>query len=107
MCGIAIFITAALCEIAGCFAFWLWLRQGQSPFWLIPGIALLIAFAALLTLSPADQAGRSFAAYGGIYVAASLVWLWVVERQRPDQWDLIGAAICLLGAGIILLAPRG
>jgi small multidrug resistance family-3 protein len=54
----------------------------------------------------ADHAGRAFAAYGGVYIAASLVWLWLVEGTRPDRWDLIGAAICLIGAAVILLGPR-
>ncbi|TKW66396.1 MAG: YnfA family protein [Paracoccus denitrificans] len=104
---LAIFAAAALCEIAGCFAFWAWLRLGESPLWLVPGIAMLVAFAWLLTLSPADSAGRSFAAYGGIYIATSLIWMWLIEGRRPDLWDLTGAAICVIGAGIILLAPRG
>lgn len=107
MTGIAIFAAAAICEIAGCFAFWAWARLGQSPLWLVPGVALLAIFAWLLTLSPADLAGRSFAAYGGIYITASLIWMWAVEGRRPDHWDLAGAVICLIGAGIILFAPRG
>lgn len=107
MSTLAIFAIAAICEIAGCFAFWAWLRLGQSALWLVPGIVLLACFAWLLTLSPADQAGRSFASYGGIYITASLVWMWLAEGRRPDLWDLIGAAVCLGGAAIILFAPRG
>ncbi len=102
-----VFVAAALAEIAGCFAFWAWARLGQSPIWLVPGVGLLVCFAWLLTLSPADQAGRSFASYGGIYITASLVWMWLAEGRRPDAWDLAGAALCLAGAAIILLAPRG
>ena len=101
-----IFPMAALAEIAGCFAFWAWLRQGHSALWIMPGIGSLIAFAWLLTLVPSEHAGRAYAAYGGIYIAASLVWLWLAEGTRPDPWDLTGAAIALLGASIILLAPR-
>jgi small multidrug resistance family-3 protein len=104
---IAIFAAAALCEIAGCFAFWAWLRLDRSPLWIIPGICALVAFAWLLTLIDTNAAGRAYAAYGGIYVAASLVWLWAVEDVRPDRWDLTGAGICLIGATIIVLAPRG
>ncbi|GAB4289635.1 MAG: YnfA family protein [Roseovarius sp.] len=103
---LAIFAIAALAEIAGCFAFWAWWRLGQSPLWLIAGILSLIAFAWFLALSPADFAGRTYAAYGGIYIAAALAWLWLAEGFRPDRWDLIGAAICLLGAALILWAPR-
>jgi small multidrug resistance family-3 protein len=74
--------------------------------WLVPGIASLLLFAYLLTLIESPAAGRTFAAYGGVYIAASLGWLWLVEGIRPDRWDLSGAAICLLGAGLILLGPR-
>lgn len=101
------YLLAAVAEIAGCFAFWAWLRLGKSVFWLIPGVASLIVFAWLLTLVDAPAAGRAYAAYGGIYIAASLAWLWLAEGVRPDRWDLTGAAICLVGASVILLAPRG
>lgn len=97
---------AALAEIAGCFAFWAWLRQGQSIFWLIPGMAALALFAWLLTLSDVEHAGRTYAAYGGIYIASALAWLWAVEGVRPDRWDVIGVLICLVGAAIILFGPR-
>lgn len=100
------YIGAALCEIAGCFAFWAWLRLGKSALWLLPGLAALVAFAWLLTLVEADAAGRAYAAYGGVYICASLGWLWAVEGLRPDRWDALGAAICLVGAAIILLGPR-
>jgi small multidrug resistance family-3 protein len=101
-----IYAAAALAEIAGCFAFWAWLRQGQSVFWLIPGMVCLIAFAWLLTLAPADHAGRAFAAYGGVYIVASLLWGWLAEGRMPDRWDVIGGAMALAAAGIILFAPR-
>ena len=100
------YAAAALAEIAGCFAVWAWMRLGASALWLIPGLASLAAFGWLLTLAPSDFAGRAFAAYGGVYIAASLVWLWAVEGQRPDGWDIAGAAVCLIGAAIILFAPR-
>ncbi|MGB3830753.1 MAG: YnfA family protein [Mesorhizobium sp.] len=102
-----IYAAAALAEIAGCFSFWAWLRLEKSPLWLLPGLACLVLFAWLLTLSPADAAGRAYAAYGGVYVAASLLWLWLAEGFRPDRWDLLGAAICIGGASVILFAPRG
>lgn len=100
-------IGAAVAEIAGCYAVWAWLRLGRSPFWLVPGAASLALFAFLLTRIDVPAAGRAYAAYGGVYVAVSLVWLLAVERVRPDRWDLAGAALCLLGAGVILFAPRG
>ncbi len=101
------YIGAALAEIAGCFAFWAWLRLGKSMWWLVPGIASLMLFAYLLTLVEVDAAGRAYAAYGGVYIAASLMWLWVIESTRPDRWDLAGAALCLIGATVILFGPRG
>jgi small multidrug resistance family-3 protein len=101
-----IYPAAAIAEIAGCFAFWAWLRMGRSALWLAPGILSLMAFAWLLTLSPAENAGRAYAVYGGIYIVASLGWLWLAEGLRPDRWDLLGAAVCLSGAAIILLGPR-
>lgn len=97
---------AALAEISGCFAFWAWLRLGKSVWWIVPGIASLIAFAYLLTLVDAAMAGRAYAAYGGVYIAASLFWLWSVEGAQPDRWDLLGAAICIAGAMVILFGPR-
>ena len=101
-----IYAAAAVVEIAGCFAFWAWLRQGQSALWIVPGIASLIAFAWLLTLAPSAYAGRAYAAYGGIYIVASLAWLWLVESHHPDSWDLIGGSMAIAGAAIILFAPR-
>ncbi len=74
--------------------------------WLIPGMMSLAAFAWFLTFVDASAAGRAYAAYGGIYIAASLGWLWAVEGIRPDRWDVVGASLCLVGAGIILLGPR-
>jgi len=100
------FVLAALAEIAGCFAFWAVLRLGRSGWWLAPGVLSLVLFAWLLTRVDADFAGRAFAAYGGIYIIASLAWLWVVEGVRPDRWDLVGAGLCLAGAAVILLGPR-
>lgn len=104
--ALLIYATAAVAEIAGCFAFWAWLRNGQSVLWLIPGVVSLIAFAWLLTLAPSDYAGRAYAAYGGIYIAASLLWLWIFEHRTPDGWDLTGGALAILAAAVILFAPR-
>ncbi len=102
-----IYVLAAIAEIAGCFAFWAWLRLDRSAWWALPGVACLILFAWLLTRVEGDAAGRAYAAYGGVYIAASLIWLWLVEQRAPDRWDLTGAAICLVGAGVILFGPRG
>ena len=104
--AVTIYVGAALAEIAGCFAFWAWLRMAKSPLWLAPGMVSLAMFAFLLTRIDTAFAGRAYAAYGGVYIAASLVWLWWIENQRPDRWDLTGAMICLVGAAVILWSPR-
>lgn len=102
----AVYGLAALAEIAGCFAVWSWLRADASWLWLLPGALALAAFSWLLTLVDSPAAGRVFAAYGGVYIVASLGWLWAVEGLRPDRWDLAGAALCLAGAAVILMGPR-
>ncbi len=102
----AILATAALAEIAGCFAVWAVLRLGAPGWWLVPGFASLTAFAYLLTHVDSPVAGRVFAAYGGVYIAASLAWLWQVEEFQPDRYDLLGGALAILGTAIILFAPR-
>ncbi|WP_371136835.1 YnfA family protein [Falsiroseomonas sp.] len=102
-----LYALAALAEIAGCFAAWAVWRDGRSAWWLLPGLLCLAFFAWALTRIEADFAGRAFAAYGGVYIAASLGWMWAVEGARPDRFDLLGMLLCLAGAGVILLAPRG
>ena len=102
-----VYAGAALAEIAGCFSFWAWLRLGKSHLWLVPGMGSLALFAYLLTLVPSDAAGRAYAAYGGVYIVASVLWLWIAEGARPDRWDIAGAGICLAGAALILFGPRG
>lgn len=101
------YLVAAMGEIAGCFAFWAWLRMQKSPLWLFPGVISLVVFALALTRVDATAAGRAYAAYGGIYILSSLVWLWCIEGVRPDRWDIVGASACLLGAAVILFGPRG
>jgi small multidrug resistance family-3 protein len=101
-----VYVVAAIAEIAGCFAVWAWARQGASALWLLPGTFALVTFAWLLTLVEADHAGRAYAAYGGVYVAASLAWLWLAEGRVPDRYDLAGGAICLAGTLVILYGPR-
>jgi small multidrug resistance family-3 protein len=106
MMTIAVYLGAALAEIGGCFAFWMWLRLGRSPWWGVLGTVSLMIFGLLLTRAEAAFAGRAYAAYGGVYIMASLLWLWAIEGIVPDRWDALGAGICLAGAGIILWAPR-
>lgn len=102
----AIYLAAALAEIAGCFAFWTWLRQGKSVGWLIPGLLLLALFAYLLTRIDVSAAGRVYAAYGGLYIATSLGWLYLAEGIRPNSWDLVGAGLAIAGALVILVGTQ-
>ena len=94
------FLIAAFAEIGGCFAFWAWLRLDKSPLWLGPGIISLALFAWALTRIDAEFAGRTYAAYGGIYIFSSLIWMWAIEGTFPDRWDIIGATVCVIGAAI-------
>ena len=106
MTSFAFYAIAAVAEIIGCFAFWAWLRLGKSVYWILPGIVSLIVFAVLLTRINSMFAGRTFAAYGGVYIVASLLWLWIIEGQRLDKWDILGAIICIAGAVLILFGHR-
>lgn len=100
-----LFVLTACAEIAGCYLPYLWLRKDRSPWLLAPAAFALAAFAWLLTLHP-TAAGRTYAAYGGVYVTVALLWLWLVEGQRPDRWDLVGGLVTLLGMATIVFAPR-
>ena len=106
MTSFAFYAIAAVAEIIGCFAFWAWLRLDKSVYWIFPGIVSLIVFAVLLTRINSMFAGRTFAAYGGVYIVASLLWLWIIEGQRLDKWDILGAIICIAGAVLILFGHR-
>lgn len=99
---LGMFVLAAFFEIAGCFAIWLWMRRGSSWIVGVMGLVSLMAFGLALARIETEFAGRAYAAYGGIYIAASLAWLWAVERQRPSTPDVIGAALCITGAIVIL-----
>ncbi len=101
----ALFLLTALAEIAGCYLPYLYLRQGRSLWLLLPAAISLGVFAWLLTLHP-TAAGRTYAAYGGVYVATALLWLWFVEQQQPDRWDLLGVSLSLIGMAVIAFAPR-
>lgn len=102
---ILLFTLTALAEILGCYLPWLVLKQGKPMWLLIPATASLALFAWLLTLHP-SAAGRTYAAYGGAYIAVALAWLWLVDGIAPSRWDLIGAGVALLGMAIIALQPQ-
>ena len=99
-----LFAVTAVAEILGCYLVYLWIREGKSAWLLAPASASLALFALLLTLHPA-AAGRTYAAYGCVYVALAILWLWALEGLRPTAWDLAGAAIALAGMALIVLQP--
>ncbi|KAB7771600.1 YnfA family protein [Xanthomonas sp. LMG 12461] len=100
-----LFVLTAVAEILGCYLPYLWLREQRSAWLLLPAAGSLAAFVWLLTLHPAASR-RVYAAYGGVYVAVALLWLWTVQGMRPTRWDLLGAGLCLAGMAVIMFAPR-
>ena len=100
-----LYVLTACAEIVGCYLTYSWLRKSGSAWLLLPAAASLALFAWLLTLH-ASPVGRTYAAYGGIYIATAVLGLWLVERQRPDRWDIVGSLICLVGVAVILWGPR-
>ncbi len=101
-----LFIATAIAEIIGCYLPYLWLRKGGSAWLLLPPAAASLAlFVWLLSLHP-TASGRVYAAYGGVYVSVALAWLWWVDAVKPTRWDLVGAALCLLGMAVIMFSPR-
>jgi small multidrug resistance family-3 protein len=100
-----LFVTAAVAEIVGCYLPYLWLRRGRSAWLGLPAALSLALFTWLLTLHPTGGA-RTYAAYGGVYIGVAVVWLWLVESERPTRWDLLGALVATLGMAIIVLGPR-
>src|SRR5580658_1252606 len=100
-----LFAVTAVAEIVGCYLPYLWLKKDASAWVLGPAAVSLALFAWLLSLHP-TAAGRVYAAYGGVYVAAAILWLWIVEGHRPTQWDLLGAAVAVAGMAIIMFGPE-
>jgi small multidrug resistance family-3 protein len=100
-----LYAATALAEIVGCYLPWLWLKGGKSPWLLVPAAISLALFVWLLTLHE-TAAGRVYAAYGGVYIAAAILWLWAIDGVRPTSWDWAGVAVALTGMGIIAFQPR-
>jgi small multidrug resistance family-3 protein len=103
--SIALFVLAGLCEIGGGYLIWLWLREGRSVVVGVIGAAILIAYGVVATLQTANF-GRVYAAYGGIFIVLAILWGWLVDKKTPDTFEIIGAFVALIGAGIIMYAPR-
>ena len=102
---VALFFVTAVAEIVGCYLPYLWLKEGKSIWLLVPAAASLALFVWLLSIHPA-AAGRVYAAYGGVYVFAAILWLWSVEGIRPTTWDIVGSMVALVDMAIIMFAPR-
>lgn len=100
-----LFIVTAVAELVGCYLPYHWLRKGGSAWLLLPAAISLSLFAWLLTLHP-TASGRVYAAYGGVYVAVAVFWLWAIDQVRPTRWDLLGAVVTLAGMAIIMFSPR-
>jgi small multidrug resistance family-3 protein len=101
----ALYVLTACAEIAGCYLPYLWLRNRGTIWLLVPAALSLTVFAWLLSLHP-NLAGRTYAAYGGVYVATSTAWLWIFDRKVPDRWDIVGALVAIAGMCIIAFGPH-
>lgn len=99
------FVLAGLCEIGGGYLIWLWLREGKSPWYALPGAIVLMIYGIIPTLQPANF-GRVYAAYGGIFIVMAILWGWLVNKIVPDKFDLIGGLVALAGVFIIMYWPR-
>ncbi|MCZ7429630.1 YnfA family protein [Micromonospora sp. WMMA1949] len=104
--SILLFLLAALAEIGGAWLVWQGWRENRGLLWVAAGVIALGAYGFVATFQPDPNFGRILAAYGGVFVAGSLAWGMVVDRFRPDRYDLVGAAICLVGVAVIMYAPR-
>ncbi len=105
--SIALFAIAGVCEIAGGYLVWIWLRDHRTAWFGALGGLVLFLYGVLPTLQPESASfGRVYATYGGVFIALSLLWGWQVDGVRPDRYDVVGAAIALVGVGIIMYAPR-
>lgn len=104
--SIGYFIAAGLCEIGGGYLVWLWLREGRPWSYALGGAAILVLYGVIPTLQPANF-GRVYAAYGGVFIALSILWGWRIDGVEPDRFDLIGGAIALAGVAVIMYWPRG
>lgn len=100
------FLLAGICEIGGGYLVWLWLREGKSIWLAVLGSVVLVLYGLIPTLQPVANFGRIYAAYGGVFIVLSILWGWQVDKVRPDQFDLIGALIALIGVLIIMYSPR-
>lgn len=104
--SVGFFLVAGLCEIGGGYLIWLWLREGYPAWYAVLGGILLVLYGIVPTFQPAHF-GRTYAAYGGMFIGLALLWGWYFDGMSPDRYDVIGASIALLGVAVIMYAPRG
>jgi small multidrug resistance family-3 protein len=104
--SIMLFALAAIAEIGGAWLVWQGVREHRGILWIAAGVMALGAYGFVATFQPDANFGRILAAYGGVFVAGSLAWGMIADDFRPDRWDTIGAAICLIGVAVIMYAPR-
>jgi small multidrug resistance family-3 protein len=104
--AVLFFVLAGLAEIGGGYLVWLTLREGKPMWYALLGAVVLMIYGVIPTLQPEPQFGRVYAAYGGIFIAMAIFWGWAIDRNPPDRYDLLGAAICLVGVAVIMWAPR-
>ena len=102
-----LFVLAGLCEIGGGYLVWGWVREHKPLAWALIGALVIAAYGVVAALQPISEFGRVYAAYGGIFIALSLAWGVMVDGFHPDRWDLLGAAICIVGVVVMVAAPRG
>ncbi|MFD8527787.1 YnfA family protein [Streptosporangium canum] len=105
--SLLLFVFAALAEIGGAWLVWQGVREGRGPLWIAGGVIALGAYGFAAAFQPDPDFGRILAAYGGVFIAGSLIWAMVMDGFRPDRWDVAGALICLMGVAVIMYAPRG
>lgn len=104
--SVVVFALAAVAEIGGAYLVWQGLREGRGAWYVVVGGIALVAYGVIATLQPSNEFGRVLAAYGGVFIAGSLLWAVAFDGFRPDRWDLLGAGICMVGVAVLMYAPR-
>ncbi|WP_282137517.1 YnfA family protein [Rossellomorea aquimaris] len=104
--AIILFVLAGIAEIGGGYLIWLWLREGKPLSWGLAGGIALALYGVIATFQSFPSFGRVYAAYGGVFIVLSVLWGWGIDKKTPDVYDWVGAGICLVGVGVMLLGPR-
>ncbi|TYS90117.1 YnfA family protein [Rossellomorea aquimaris] len=104
--AVILFVLAGIAEIGGGYLIWLWLREGKPISWGLAGGIALALYGVIATFQSFPSFGRVYAAYGGVFIVLSVLWGWGIDKKTPDVYDWVGAGICLVGVGVMLLGPR-